>query len=269
MAKGDVSSLAGPVVCGTDFSALAQQSAVLAHALAERLGVPLHLLHVSEDGRSGGESLREAGARLGSGVMTECLPGHPDEALVARADQLSASLLVIGSLGRRNLQDWLLGSTAERTVRCARVPCLVVRQPERLSDWLRGARPLRVMLAISLDDPVEPSLQWVKNLSRAGSVEPFAVLVAGGPHLNDEWYESEHDRLQEACGLPRPDCHVVVWQWPVDEHLMTMARRENADLIVMGRHLRTGLERLWKGSVSMSVLKRTELSVAVVSGPPR
>lgn len=253
-----------PIVVGTDFSEQAQKSAELALVLAQKLGVPLQLVHGSDDASSGEDTVRAAAKRLGPGVVGECLAGHPDEVLVERAAQLGARLLVVGSLGRRSLNDWLLGSTAERVVRCSRVPCLVVRQPERLAAWLAGTRPLRAMVAVSLDDPVQPSFEWLASLSPAGPVDRFAVLVAGGAHLNDEWFESEVDRLQKACGLPRSDCHVEVGQWSVEEHLLRVAGQQKADLIVMGRHLRTGLERLWRGSTSMGVLKRAELSVASI-----
>jgi nucleotide-binding universal stress UspA family protein len=253
-----------PILCGTDFSPLAQHTARLAYTLARRLTAPFYLLHVADDPEAAEGRLQNAAEALGEGVRAEVLTGNPDEALVDRARALDAGLLMVGSLGRRSLSDWLLGSTAERVVRCSTVPSLVVRDPERIFGWLEGSSPLRVMLAVSRDGSVENALQWLERVSQVGPVETFAVQVSGGSHLNEEWFQAEVDRLHLYTGLPRTACHVEVAQWPVEEHLITLAQRESADLIVMGTHLRTGLERLWRGSVSMAVLRRARLSVACV-----
>lgn len=248
----------GPILCGTDFSPLAESASGLAQGLAGRLGVPFYRVHVHDSTSPVPTHEDQPGL--------ECLQGYPDEALVERAQQMGASLLVVGSLGRRSLGDWLLGSTAERVVRCSTVPTLVVRQPERLAAWANGQRPLRVMLAVCQDGSVEPALKWLERFSQVGSVSPFAVQVSGGPHLNDAWFEAETERLHLYTGFPRAECQIEVAQWAVEEHLITAAERNQADLILMGTHLRSGLERLWRGSVSMAVLRRATISVACAPG---
>ncbi len=254
------------VLCGTDFSPLAQETARLTLSLATKLGAQLHLVHVADEPDASRTRLQSAAAELGDEVQAEVLAGHPDEVLVERARALNAQLLVVGSLGRRSLSDWLLGSTAERVVRSCPVPSLVVRQPERLASWLKGERPLKVMLAVSLDGSVLGALKWLGSLERVGPIEKFAVQVSGGANLDEQWLEEETGRLQAYTGLPRAQCQVEVAQWPVEEHLITVAEREQVDLLVMGTHLRSGLERLWKGSVSMAVLQRAPMSVACVPG---
>lgn len=252
------------VLCGTDFSPLAQETARLTLSLAEKMGAQLRLIHVADEPGASQARLQAAAAELGSQVEAEVLAGHPDEVLVERARALKAQLLVVGSLGRRSLSDWLLGSTAERVVRSCPIPSLVVRKPECLAAWLKGERPLKVMLAVSLDGSVLGALKWLDSLARVGPVERFAVQVSGGANLDEEWLEEETGRLQAYTGLTRAECRVEVAQWPVEEHLITLAEREQVDLIVMGTHLRSGLERLWKGSVSMAVLQRAPMSVACV-----
>jgi nucleotide-binding universal stress UspA family protein len=258
--------MTAPIVCGTDFSSLAEAACDLAHQVAQKQSLPCHLIHVAEDCGQAQAPLRAAAERLGAGVRVECQQGLPDEVLAQRAEQIGAGLLVVGSLGRRSVTDWLLGSTAERVVRLSKVPTLVVRQPERIMAWLAGERPLRLLLAVSLDGSVEPALRWIDSLSRLGPVESLAVQVAGGPHLNDEWYRQESESLQRYCGWSPERCHVEVCQWSVEEHLLHLAERQNSDLIVMGTRQRTGLERMWRGSVSMAVLRRSQVSVACVPG---
>ena len=46
--------------------------------------------------------------------------------------------------------------------------------------------------------------------------------------------------------------------------LLDVAKNENADLIVMGSHGRTGLKRLWLGSVAESVVQEATIPILIV-----
>lgn len=64
-----------------------------------------------------------------SGRAVECclVEGEPVEAICALAREQACDLIIVGSHGRRGLSRALLGSVAERVVRHAPVPVLVVR----------------------------------------------------------------------------------------------------------------------------------------------
>ena len=51
------------------------------------------------------------------------------------------------------------------------------------------------------------------------------------------------------------------------EHILGMARREQADLIVMGPHGRTGLARVVLGSVAEHVVRQGTCPVMTVKAP--
>ena len=63
-------------------------------------------------------------------VTTESVSGPPEEAVVTYANQVGADLLVIGSRGLGVIAHALLGSVAEKIVRHAPCPVLVVPQPK-------------------------------------------------------------------------------------------------------------------------------------------
>jgi nucleotide-binding universal stress UspA family protein len=50
----------------------------------------------------------------------------------------------------------------------------------------------------------------------------------------------------------------------VADHLVQIAVEERADLVVVGNRQRSGLQRLWHGSVSHGVLELAPTSVACV-----
>lgn len=255
----------GAVLCGTDFSPLACETARLTARLAERQGAVLHLIHVVEHPNAGAlQRIEEEAASLVGQVRPEALTGLPDEVLSRRARELGASLLTVGSLGRRSLSDFLLGSTADRLIRTCPAPCLVVREPERLAQWLDGKRPLEVLLAYCPDHASQSALSFARGLAGLGPVKLLAVQVAGGPNLDQEWLEEETNRLQAATGLSREECLVELGIWPVEEHLLQRASVRQSDLVVLGSHQRAGLERFWKGSVATAVVHRAPISVACI-----
>lgn len=50
----------------------------------------------------------------------------------------------------------------------------------------------------------------------------------------------------------------------VTEEILHVADETNCDLIVLGTHGRTGMDRLWRGSVAESVLRRAHCPVLIV-----
>lgn len=65
------------------------------------------------------------------GVQTTALIGDPGSQIVAFAEKVEADLIVISSHGRQGLHHLLIGSVAERVVRLAKCPVLVIKQPAR------------------------------------------------------------------------------------------------------------------------------------------
>lgn len=58
------------------------------------------------------------------------LEGYPPDTLVAHANDIDASVLVIGSRGRGDFASLLLGSTSHRAIQLARCDVLIVK-PDR------------------------------------------------------------------------------------------------------------------------------------------
>lgn len=138
------------ILVGTDFSDIAEHAVDCAVDLAAQLGASLIVVHAYElpmyslpDGVvvSGADGARqitgEASARLArsverrneSGVAIESLlrMGTPWEELNAVAAHEGADLIVVGTHGRRGFSRVILGSVADRLLRTAVRPVLVVR----------------------------------------------------------------------------------------------------------------------------------------------
>jgi nucleotide-binding universal stress UspA family protein len=146
-----------------DFSACSKQALRYAVPMAEQFDAQLILLHVMEtvtvptefgyappDAGSAGmtgaqEALVELGQRVKSELGTRCAVqvvvqrGIPWQAITTAAQTADVDLIILSTHGYTGLQHVFLGSTAERVVRHAPCPVLVVRerQPELLPQHLK------------------------------------------------------------------------------------------------------------------------------------
>lgn len=147
------------ILLTTDFSSQAEQAYPWAARLATSNDGVIQLIHALEDDlvatapvfanymapgaldlgnyreefRTGAKkALEEAAEKLrGFGAKVEVHlieKGKPSAAIVAAAEELRCSVIVLSTHGRGGLAHLLLGSTAEKVVRLAKVPVLTVHE---------------------------------------------------------------------------------------------------------------------------------------------
>lgn len=146
---------------------------------------------------------------------------------------------------------------------------------------------MRILVAVDESSCSEAAIEYVKRCRWPGgthvtvisAVQPVAAVYASVEvpaslafeQVSDELYRSRrdfaarHERSLRERGLVA-DALVVAGD-PRTE-IVDAARREHADLVVVGSHGRTGLERLVLGSVASFVVSHAPCSVLVVK-PPR
>ena len=64
-----------------------------------------------------------------TGYSTQVVAGIPYEEVLRKAEEIGASLIVLGTHGRTGIDHLIFGSTAERVVRSATCPVLTIRMP--------------------------------------------------------------------------------------------------------------------------------------------
>jgi len=123
---------------GFDFSPLAELALGQAALLASQLpAADIHILSAVETARDleVGERLRARAASAlriveagpGVRVFVHVTPGDPAGQILALAEDIQADLILVGTHGRHGLERLLVGSVAERVVRSATCPVLVMR----------------------------------------------------------------------------------------------------------------------------------------------
>ncbi len=149
--------------CAVDFSDHSRAALERAVELAARLDADLTLLHVCSPTFPGAEVVyalgeqsdspsegpvqarleawrREAEHALGRTVRLELLTGNPARE-IARFGRRGVDMLVVGTRGPSGLGRLVLGSVAERVVRDATCPVLVVHRPEAAAQEAWASSP--------------------------------------------------------------------------------------------------------------------------------
>ena len=274
------------ILCPTDFSERARSAARVAVDLASRTGGTVELFHVvpprttdrvalSADAASLDEALRSDGqARLaaecrelavqGVEVTSGLGDGDVESAILARAKAIAAGIIVMGAHARPAVERFVLGSAAERTLRRADRPVIIVPPGlDRLGGGPEGRRPLRIVVALDGRGASAGAIEFVRALRRHFASDVTFVRLY--------WPSEEYIRLglTGERSLFEPDAEVVAdlsrrmaidvgalpgsgrmafaveptWGDPATA-LLRYASKQDGDIVVMGAESRTGLARI-------------------------
>jgi nucleotide-binding universal stress UspA family protein len=214
-------------------------------------------------------------------VRAEVVPDSPYWALIKRAEQCQADLIVVGSHGRSAIGRAFFGSVSQNVLSHAACSVRVARTRERGPD----AAPPRVALAIDGSRCSNMAVDAVLGRAWPDGTE-VRVLTAVDPQLSmaiayhfayeaggaaahhhadvlsaaRDTAESVANRLRHA-GLAA-SAHVELAD--PKRFIVDQAAQWNADCIVLGARGHSRLERFMIGSVSAAVAARAGCTVEVI-----
>jgi nucleotide-binding universal stress UspA family protein len=215
-----------------------------------------------------------------AGVDWKIWYDDPDRAIVSAATANEADLVAMATHGRGGLGRLLLGSVAEAVVRTAPMPVLLVRGTPGWGPG--GIGPIVVPLDGSeISEAVLPVVEALAGPFDLGirlvhAVEPLpaSARVEISPALEEESLKSRRReagaRLAEiaaaltAKGLRA--AQAVRVGAPLDV-ITGYAEEAGAGLIAMATHGRTGLGRLFMGSVAERVLRTVRIPMLLWKPP--
>ncbi|HET7177138.1 MAG TPA: universal stress protein, partial [Solirubrobacterales bacterium] len=193
--------------------------------------------------------------------------GAAHRVLADLARELGADLLVVGR--RRRFHGPSLGSTADRLIRRAAVPVLVVDEGTQLPF-------ARVLLTVDLSpisaEAAKAGLALLHHRSPVPpSVEALFVLdpVERGARVHFTGAQMDRfarEELHRFLGGVAHDggVHETIRSGYPDREIVAEAEAWGADLVLLGTHGRGGFARLLLGSVAAEVLRRAPCAVLVV-----
>jgi nucleotide-binding universal stress UspA family protein len=300
------------IICATDFTPRARSAAKVAISLAQQTTGSVELVHVVAQRSADIQALTvdvgvfeheiresikaklvaESQELAGAGqvpVSFHLGEGDVVSVLLARAGSTGADLIVTGAHGRPAVERLVLGSTAERLVRCTDRPVLIVPPGvEGLGGVGEGKRALRIMAALDGRRASEGGLVFIRQLrSRMAcdvtflrlywAVEEYRRLGLTGFHdltAPDADVVADLDRTirMEVGVLPGAGRTVYAveptWGDPASG-ISEAAVKHDCDLIVMGVESRHGWGRIAHPPVASRVAQHAVgVPVVFVPAPP-
>lgn len=292
------------ILAATDLSAPARHAVDRAFRLAEATGATLDIIHVvsqsalSALGRllhaqatpveqhildEARQKLGQLAADLGQahGVSTgiHLNVGTVLNAILDQADAMDTGLLVLGARGEDYLSRLLLGTTAERLLRRAKRPILMVRQ-------IPHEAYRRVLVPVDFSPWTLPALKLAREVAPESKLIllhvfelPFEteLRIGGIEEADIDRYRAEARReaqnrlhaLAADAGLPARDVSYSVQHGDVSRGILAAEQEHDCDLIVMGKHGQGVMEELLLGSVTKHILAEASCDVLISNHPER
>jgi len=221
-------------------------------------------------------SLRADDLRARECVVETGVPygGNAAEWIVEEADLRYVDLIVMATHDRVGPDRWFHGSVAEAVVSHAGVPVLLVRDAERMRpvehfDW----REPTLIVPLDGSDLAAAALPVGIDLARVLHGRLVLMMAVSNIPTDEpdrrkrldahEYLEALAERARRA-GLPVRT--IVRWGDAAHQIALT-AREQNAAMVVMATHGRTGLARAVLGSVAGQVVRSGPSPVALVRPP--
>lgn len=202
-------------------------------------------------------------------VKRVCEIGRPARVVLDAVKDAAADLVVVGSRGRGRLAELTLGSVSHRILEHASCSTLIVKRP------LKALR--KVLLAVEGPDDATKLRDWLHAhpFTKPADLSVISVVpvpYAGDPTLIPSLPLWSDTAVNFAKGLVRDlaaslngpryrASHQVFQGHPAD---VIGRESADADLLVVGSHARSGMDRFLLGSVSHAISHRAACSVLVI-----
>jgi nucleotide-binding universal stress UspA family protein len=285
------------VLVATDLSTPTNDVLRAAAALAAHTGAELHVVHAIEPARGvGSDEVLETQRKIHDAriaLMTQVENSIPQQvqvssshvafeqapaAILERATEVAADLIIVGPHRPRSFGDRVLGTTADRILTKSRIPCLLARG--ELTPPLR-----RIIVPTDLTEASSRSLavalEWSEVLqgsmasADAGAVSILHVDETAGADRADETTAESRPELDASVGAaleamaPRqPQVRTVVRRGstPADE-ILRFAEETDADLLIMGTRGDRPIVKALLGSVSATVARNGDIPLLLIPPP--
>jgi nucleotide-binding universal stress UspA family protein len=281
------------ILTATDFSDLSTQALRHAVAWAQRYRSELIVLHAEECAPLTGDftlanyvsefaqATREAAAQnLAESVMLhvpldirvtrERVTGSPARVIEEYAAAHDVDLVVLGTHGRGGLVRFLLGSVAEYTLRLARHPTLIVRQPPHHGEASAMPRVRHVLCPVNYTDVARDAFAHAAAVAHTFCARLTVVFACEAEDQRFESLQCAEDRLRSwlpAEAGTEYDVHPVVRHGDAAEQVISLARETAADLVVIGAQHRRFVDSTVLGVTTVRVTRHAPCPVLVIPRP--
>ncbi len=293
------------ILIPVDDSSGSQHAAHIGLEFAKRLNARVVLTNAlieyatEEDGNNALAPARRNAETLGIGFETRFAEGiqmSVGEGIVQVCLEENCDLIVMGTHGRQGIERLLLGSVAERVTRQAHVPVMLIRDPQDSKTMTEKPLQLEhILVAVDGSLQSQQALVIANNLGAklGASLEVLYVIPDVPPMtgytglefasmIDYDRYEKDLEAQSKAIiagalvqlktasakVMNVSSSSVPAKGLLLGDRILQTALEHHADLIMLGTHGRSGIERLLLGSVAETVSHHSKIPVLLVRALP-
>ncbi|WP_433629424.1 universal stress protein [Halomicrococcus sp. NG-SE-24] len=280
------------ILVPTDGSDCAQAAVGYAEDLATRYEARVHTLSVADSrtlenvpqhdqiknervdlvARAHNE-LSESGIPVEQAVRTDI----PHKAILTYTSEQDIDLIVMGTHGRTGVERYLLGSVTEKVVRLSNVPVLTVKAkddgeitypytdilvPTDGSEGAEAAIGPAVDIASTYDARIH-ALSVIDTMAMGTDVGSGAILDA----LEESAQSAVETIEEQATQASVSAVETAIEHGNPYRGIRSYVEELDIDLVVMGTHGRSGIERYLLGSVAEKTVRTSPVPVMTVRQP--
>jgi len=212
-------------------------------------------------------NLKEAGVRSDGKILEA---HNPASAIVGLAEAIRANMIVMGTHARHALNKWIQGSCAEGVIHHARCPVLLLG-PKVRPEKILERRINSIVFATDLDhDSAEKAaVALTFAMDNVANIYMCHVLKHAEKDFGSSVERQLHTEFALRQLIPESDyewCNpeAIVECGRVGDHILELAQRKRADLIVMGARRSANWLLHLKEDVVSHVLAESECPVMTI-----
>jgi len=224
------------------------------------------------------ESVKKQAKQEGVDIVTSILEGEDSYNYIAEeAARTKSSMIIMGRRGRTGLKRLAMGSTTARVI--GHAPCNVLVVPKAATVAFKNivvatdgsnysAAAASEAIGIAKQNNSKLTVIAVVPAELATPTDIDVSMTQQELIADKEMRVAEKNAkaVKEAAAQAGVAVQAFVMTGKPADAIIETAKEKSADLVVLGSHGRTGLERLLMGSVAERVIVLSDCAVLVVKG---
>ncbi len=215
------------------------------------------------------EEARQIAEAENASIKTRLEEGEPFQKIVDVAEEERCELIVMGRRGISDIERALMGSVTSKVIGSFRGRTLVVPENTTIGwNTILVATDGSKFSDAAVDEAINYSKSYGASLSIVNVVYTNDEFLANAPDVVEKMVEKAKTGLSEARTKAQKegvDAEVFVREGEPYQIIVALAKELNVDTIVMGSHRKSGLKRIFMGSVTSMVIGHASCPVMVVN----
>ncbi len=201
------------------------------------------------------ESLLASEEFGGISMASKIKIGNPYHEIAAEIGEEQTDLVVMGTSGASGLDEYLVGSNAERVVRMAKCPVITMQEPADVAEIDE------IVFASNFYDIKPNFVDHILKLQGVFDAELKIVKINTPANFSTTRHDQEiMDDFVKRFDIE--NCSTAIYNYSNEEDgIVAFAEDIDADMIALGTHQRTGLGHFLSGSIAEDVVNHAKRPV--------